>query len=187
MGQAPNVKDEAAHLDAFKMPDFGGNFEDADGPQAVGEDGEVPDPDAGRITEDEFWEAFQLAFAMPGMIQSDFEPLAIQPKEMIVARPASRAAYRLIEIWSPGILDRGNTTLALVAQIIPFAFLKFKVVQMVMQERLKIARAAAERPAGAAGATFQRHGAAPRANRPVAPMQGEGPLTFNGPLEAAAA
>lgn len=108
--------------------------EPAPEPEAGGEP--PPDPGAppGRMSREIWWQQFQMAFKLPGLIDPDFRPLAIQPAEEPMAQEVAQAGYDLAEEFLPGLLELNDRwfKLAIVGQ---FLFGKVMLARAIFAEK----------------------------------------------------
>lgn len=138
--EAPEIEFDAAHMADFRAPDLGGGEDLADDVVSVEEDAEAAqddanDPPAQIMGKDAFWTVFRAVFQIPGGIMPDFAPLAIQPEEESMARPASDACYDLLSIYYPRALMPMGDTFALIMTAAPFLMMKVQVVRLILADR----------------------------------------------------
>ncbi|KEP71759.1 hypothetical protein DL1_00365 [Thioclava dalianensis] len=177
MDAAPD--DGAAHLADFRAPDIGGENSVEHDVVSAGEEGEQGDeldaaPDL--MGKDSFWVVFKAVFQIPGGIVPDFAPLAIQPEEEAIARPAADACHDLLSIYYPKALMPMGDTFALVLTAAPFLMMKIQLVRTILADRAERAQRAA-REAQAA-----RYGKAPERkqadNESAPPTGGPSPVSW---------
>lgn len=135
---APSTADAApAHLANLQFRDLDEDDADPDAPiDLTAEPAEEElEPAEELIGRDEFFEVFKIAFAAPGMVDADFEPLAIAEREERGARKASDAMYRLLEIYYPAALTPGGETMANLLILAPFLIGKVRIAAAVIRDK----------------------------------------------------
>lgn len=132
--------DGPGHLASFRAPELETEGGGADDVLPVDQEtGERLDLDGGeaveQISQAAFFEVFKIGFAVPGMMVSDFGPVAVQPEEETQARAASDACYRLLEVYYPKALMPGSDKLADFITAGSFIMGKVMIVRMILQAR----------------------------------------------------
>ena len=128
--------DPAARLDEIRAPDLDGIDETAPDDLRPAQEETDEFDTASNVVEliprDGFFRVFQTAFAVPGMIQPKWQPVAIQPHETSAARDASDAVYDLLEIYYPAALKPQSATLECLRRAGPFIAAKIMVIRAIM-------------------------------------------------------
>lgn len=135
--------DDGAHLADFRAPDIGGEDlvqDDVARVDDAPDDLETAAPET--MSKEAFWTVFKAVFQIPSAIVPDFAPLAIQPEEEPIARPAADACHDLLSIYYPRALMPMGDTFALILTAGPFLLMKVQLVRAILADRAE--RAARE-------------------------------------------
>lgn len=128
--------DDGAHLDAIRAPDLDDDDGyDPDAPIHLDDDGVPLDATPEQISREAFYVVFATAFSIPGMVDADFRPVAIQSAEEPAARGAADAVYSLLEIYYPSALLPQSETLAHVLVAGPFLVGKAMIVREILKAK----------------------------------------------------
>ncbi len=101
-------------------------------PEQVGS-GEPPN-NPNMISPEQFYQSVKMAFAAPQMVSPAFEPIAIQPNEVEMARQATDSAHALLLMWYPQALRPGNETLGHVLMMTPFLASKVMIIYGIIKQ-----------------------------------------------------
>lgn len=127
----------ADHLDGFTIPENDELVTDPDAPVMLDEDGEpvaqTMTPE--RLDKAAFATSFNVVLSVPGALDPDFRPIAVQPEETDQARAASDALYDLLEIWYPSALTPNSATIGNLMIVAPFIFGKAMIARAIIADK----------------------------------------------------
>lgn len=133
--------------------------------------GEEPQTQNEPIAFDDFVSLWETGWAVPGMIDADYSPLAIDDQKRQGSTACAQIVYQGLERFAPGLLQiGGNAADYLVAGLFVVGQIRtVSVIQSHKTERARIAAAEARRKLSCDSGTVKHAAASAPANTDAAP------------------